>query len=225
MTLTLPSLVVNIVKNDSSTDKTTVRSSDDDSLSTMSASSDVAVMDMRTDDDGVEMLYTFLEEEIENVGCQSHAFDEIRDEVESYIKQEEIEQEMNDNKQIELLYMVLQEEDQMNGEKANKDTNDANNTDEEYYEPFCIDCLQEPCTWVKYRQAMKTIDYANMKQKGMRTEPNDGGKSRRYPLYRKMAKIQWGSITHRRRHPMCVEEGVRNIAPDPNRNYTGFHAK
>ena len=184
----MPSLVVNIDKNDSCADKTTVRSSDDDLLSTMSASSDVAVMDTRVVmtsnniDNCVEMLYTCLEEELGNMYSESTMQDEIRDNVKKYIEEQEIKQEITDNKQIELLYMVLQEEDQKNGEKANKDTNDANNTDEEYYEPFCIDCLQEPCTWVKYREAMKTIDYANMKQKGMRTEPNDGGKSQRYPL-------------------------------------------
>jgi hypothetical protein len=122
----------------------------------MSASSDGAVMDttvMKTSNNRencMEILYNCLEEKLENMYYESTMQDEIRDDVKKYIEEQEIEQEITDSKQIELLYMVLQEEDQKNGEKANKDMNaDANNTDEEYYKPFCIDCLQVPCTWVK----------------------------------------------------------------------------
>jgi hypothetical protein len=38
-----------------------------------------------------------------------------------------------------------------------------------------------------------------------------------------MAMIQWGQNSQRKKHPMYVEEGVHIIAPDPTKNYTGFH--
>jgi hypothetical protein len=44
--------------------------------------------------------------------------------------------------------MVLQEEEQKNGDQANKNANDGDNKpDDEYYQPFCIDCLQEFCSF------------------------------------------------------------------------------
>ena len=133
-----------------------------------------------------------LEEELENMDYETPEQEEIRDNVKKYVEEQEIKQENNHNKQIELLYRVLQEEDQKNGDKASyKDANYANkNTDKEYYEPYCINCLQEPCTWVKNCCAMKRIDCQNIQQKGRVNLPNDGGKSCHYPLYRKMVMIQ-----------------------------------
>jgi hypothetical protein len=108
-------------------------------------------------------------------------------------------------------------------EKENEECfESARERDYEYNEPFCIDCLKEPCTWVHNRQAMRRFDRKNIKRKGMKHLTIDGGKSRRYSLYREMAKIQWGHINTRRQHPLCVEDGIRNIAPEPGKNYIGY---
>ena len=162
---------------------------------------------------------------MENMECETTERDEMRDEVERGIAELEIKEEIDFNEQIELLYHVLKEEDQINEDTANRDAETNNKKRKvEYYEPYCLDCLQEPCVWLSNRCAMKKFDRENEQRKATFNRLDDGGKSRRYSLYKKMAAIQWGRHVHRRRHPLCVEDGVRNIAPDPNEIYTGFRA-
>jgi endonuclease III len=79
---------------------------------------------------------------------------------------------------------------------------------------------------LKDRQAMTDLDKKNVASKGgMKNFPKDGNKSRWYPMYQRMAIVQWGRYIARKRHPKCVEDGVRNIAPNPNRDYTGFRGR
>jgi hypothetical protein len=165
---------VKIVGNKNDDDESTVLLGDDDDFTRWGSSQEfqpVAILRHRNDDEEAsQMLYTFLQEEMDNM-CES---------------------------------------------------DDNNKPFDDFYEPFCIDCNKEPCVWYQNCKAMRRLDRENVTRRGLSNFPNDGNKTRRYPLYRRMALIQWGRYVARKRHPRCVEDGVRNIAPDPNKAYTGF---
>ena len=129
--------------------------------------------------------------------------DEMRDEVERCIAELDIKEEIDLNEQIELLYHVWKEEDQRNEDTANRYAETNNKKRKvEYYKPYCLDCLQEPCVWLSNRCAMKKLDRGNEQRKATFNRPDDGGKSRRYSQYNQIAVIQWGRHVHHRRHPL-----------------------
>jgi hypothetical protein len=169
------------------------------------------------------MLYTFLQDEMDNM-CEFHVIDEARDKVERLVEQETIEQQQHYGEQIQLLYMVLQEEEEKLQDRANKEWNDYVNNKpfDDFYKPFCIDCNKEPCLWYQNCKAMRHLDREKVARRGLSNFLNDGKKTHRYPIYRRMALIQWGRYMAQKRHPRCLEDGVRNIAPGPNKAYTGF---
>ena len=87
---------------------------------------------------------------------------------------------------------------------------------------YCRHCEGEPCVWIQNRRSMKEYDCDHVSDVGVKNFPNDGGKSRRFPLYRMMSRIYHGPINSRESLPKCVEEGIKNIIPSPDGSYVRF---
>jgi hypothetical protein len=69
----------------------------------------------------LEILYTCLEEELENMCYEVPEIDEIRDNLERKVKEDEIKEENENNNKIELHhYMVFDEQDKTNQDTGNK---------------------------------------------------------------------------------------------------------
>ena len=88
----------------------------------------------------------------------------------------------------------------------------------------CEFCAEDPCVWIQYQQEM--YEYVEAMW-GAETLDAVDQSSRRRQLYKQMAHNQWGHLgaKKRRKHPKCVEDGIRGMLPSPNGSYMGFHRK
>jgi hypothetical protein len=87
---------------------------------------------------------------------------------------------------------------------------------------YCRHCQLEPCIWVQNRRSMTDYDQEHVRDVGVNNFPNDGGKSRRFPLYRVMSRLCHGPVNAREPLPKCVEDGIQAMIPSQDGTYVGF---
>jgi hypothetical protein len=87
---------------------------------------------------------------------------------------------------------------------------------------YCCHCQWEPCVWVQNHRGLSDYDLDHIHDVGLDNFPDDGGKSRRFPLYRMMSRIYHGPINNREPLPKCVEKGIQDMIPSPDGSYVKF---
>ena len=95
----------------------------------------------------------------------------------------------------------------------------AEDTVEVNHGPPCDLCGQVPCDWVSYADEICEVC----------DELKDGGMANnqvRFQAYREYTRLKHGILRKydRRPLPMCVRSEIIDAWPDPDGNYTGFHA-
>ena len=91
---------------------------------------------------------------------------------------------------------------------------------------FCDICHRDPCVWVSDQEMIIDLfntRYGNIPVGGSHDERKKQQVSRCFYLYKEYTSRMYGVLGKEVmiRYPTCIIQGIQDLAPNPDRTYTG----